>query len=238
MNGEITWAGVALSGVCNAIIEAPPETNRPERKVDRYDVPGRNGAIIIPQYAWENVERSYDLDVYGDYNDATEALMAWLYAPEGYQRLEDSFDADVYRRAYVSEGTRIRNLVNTDGRCTVEFNCDPRRFLKSGETEIVYNSQTELTIENPTKFAAWPLIQIVNGSGAASITIGGNTITINEITNGMTLDCETMQAYNGTENLNGVVSGDFPVIPPNATNTITLTGGIVVMTITPRWWSL
>ena len=135
MRGEITWAGVALSSLGNVLIEEAPETNRPARKVDRYEVPGRNGDIVVPQNAWENVTRNYELMVYaGDYNQMASALMAWLYAPSGYQRLEDSFDSLVYRKAYVSEDTDVDNIMNTDGKCSVEFECDPRRFLLSGET--------------------------------------------------------------------------------------------------------
>ena len=239
MNGEITWAGVAISTLGDFVIESPPETNRPERKVDRYKVPGRNGDIVVFQDAWQNVTRSYDLEIREtgaspDYNDAAEALAAWLYAPSGYQRLTDSFDALVYRRAYVSEDTRIRNLVNTDGRCTIEFECDPRRFLLTGETPTTLNGTG--TITNPTKFTARPTITVY-GSGSGTIAAGGNTITISSITTGMILDCENYNAYYNNTNLNSVISGSFPIIPTGA-QTITITGGITSIKVVPNWWSI
>ena len=235
MNGEITWAGVALSSLGNVLIEEAPETNRPARKVDRYEVPGRNGDIVVPQDAWENVTRSYELVVYaGDYNQMASALMAWLYAPSGYQRLEDSFDSLVYRLAYVSDETEIENIVNTDGRCTVAFECDPRRFLKTGETAQTFSATG--TITNPTAFTARPVIT-VSGSGNGTIECGGNTITIAGIYDGMTIDCEQMDAYAGTTNLNNLVSGSFPVIP-GGEQTITITGGITSIKVTPNWWTI
>jgi phage-related protein len=235
MRGEITWAGVALSSLGNVLIEEAPETNRPARKVDRYEVPGRNGDIVVPQNAWENVTRSYELVVYaGDYNQMTSALMEWLYAPSGYQRLEDSFDALVYRLAYVSEATDIENLVNENGRCTVSFECDPRRFLKAGESAVTLSGTG--TITNPTRFTAKPVIT-VSGSGNGTIECGGNTITIAGIYDGMTIDCEQMDAYAGTTNLNNLVSGSFPVIP-GGEQTITITGGITSISVVPNWWTL
>ena len=235
MNGEITWAGVPLSTVTNVLIENAPETNRPARKVDRYEVPGRNGDIVVAQDAWENVPRTYDLVAYGgDYNQMTSALMEWLYAPSGYQRLEDSFDALVYRLAYVSEATDIENLVNENGRCTVSFECDPRRFLKTGESAVTLSGTG--TITNPTRFAAKPVIT-VSGSGNGTIECGGNTITIAGIYDGMTIDCEQMDAYAGTTNLNNLVSGSFPVIP-GGEQTITITGGITSISVVPNWWTL
>jgi len=235
MNGEITWAGVPLSTVTNVLIEEAPETNRPARKVDRYEVPGRNGDIVVAQDAWENVPRTYDLVAYGgDYNQMTSALMEWLYAPSGYQRLEDSFDALVYRLAYVSEATDIENLVNENGRCTVSFECDPRRFLKTGESAVTLSGTG--TITNPTRFTAKPIIT-VSGSGNGTIECGGNTITIAGIYDGMTIDCEQMDAYAGTTNLNNLVSGSFPVIP-SGEQTITITGGITSISVVPNWWTL
>lgn len=235
MNGEITWAGVPLSTVTNVLIENAPETNRPARKVDRYEVPGRNGDIVVAQDAWENVPRTYDLVAYGgDYNQMASALMDWLYVPSGYQRLEDSFDALVYRLAYVSEATDIENLVNENGRCTVSFECDPRRFLKTGESAVSLSGTG--TITNPTRFTAKPVIT-VSGSGNGTIECGGNTITIAGIYDGMTIDCEQMDAYAGTTNLNNLVSGSFPVIP-GGEQTITITGGITSISVVPNWWTL
>jgi len=235
MNGEITWAGVPVSTVTNVLIENAPETNRPARKVDRYEVPGRNGDIVVAQDAWENVPRTYDLVAYGgDYNQMTSALMEWLYAPSGYQRLEDSFDALVYRLAYVSEATDIENLVNENGRCTVSFECDPRRFLKTGESAVTLSGTG--TITNPTRFTAKPVIT-VSGSGNGTIECGGNTITIAGIYDGMTIDCEQMDAYAGTTNLNNLVSGSFPVIP-GGEQTIIITGGITSISVVPNWWTL
>lgn len=232
---EITWAGVRLSTLgCDAIIENAPETNRPRRKVDRYEVPGRNGDVIVPQDAWENVERRYDLEIHGNYDTAAAELMAWLYVPEGYQRLTDSFDVTVYRKAYVSEETDIENLVNTDGRCSVEFECDPRRFLLSGETSTTLTGTGSIT--NPTAFTSRPVIT-VHGSGSGTVSCGGKTITISGIVDGMALDCENQNAYEGTTNLNSLITGSFPVIP-GGEQTITITGGITSISVVPNWWTI
>ena len=205
MNGEITWAGTALSSIASgwvngdALIEHAPETNRPRRKMDRYKVPGRNGDVIISQNAFENVTREYDLVVYGgDYDDMAGDLMTWLYAPEGYQRLTDSFDADVYRLAFASDETDIKDIMHTDGRCTVVFSCDSRRFLLTGE-QAVSISATD-TITNPTAWTAKPVFTVY-GSGAATITAGGKTIEIASIYDGMVIDCELCLAYYNKTNI-------------------------------------
>ena len=55
MSGIITWNGVS-SDTLGIYVEKAPSMNRPARKMDSYDVPGRNGSIIRMQDAWENVE--------------------------------------------------------------------------------------------------------------------------------------------------------------------------------------
>lgn len=236
MRGEIAWAGVYLSSLNNIIIEHAPQSNRPERKVDRYKVPGRNGDIVVPQNAWENVRRSYDLAIIGtDYDTAASELMSWLYAPSGYQRLTDSFDTAVYRRAYVSEETDIENLMNTTGRCTIVFECDPRRFLKTGETSVTLANGTR-SYTNPTRFEARPVIT-VHGSGSGTITAYNKQITISSITEGMVIDCEAQEAYLGTSNLNSDVSGTFPTLGPGTRNII-IGGGITSIDMVPNWWTL
>lgn len=232
---EIIWAGVPLSEVCDYVIEAAPETNRPARKADRYEVPGRNGDIVVFQDAWENVSLEYDIVIHGrDYNVEASMLAEWLYAPKGYQRLEDSFDLAVYRLACVSENTRIRNLVNTEGRCTIEFDCDPRRFLLTGEAAVTFIATGK--IKNPTVFTAKPVIT-VHGSGSGTISAGGNTISIADITDGMILDCEAQDAHAGMANLNNEISGAFPVLP-GGTQEIEITGGITSIEVVPNWWTL
>ena len=241
MIGNVTWAGTALSSITanwtsgGVLIEHAPETNRPRRKADRYEVPGRNGDIIVPQDAFENVVRTYDLVVYGgDYDDMAADLMTWLYAPEGYQRLQDTFDEAVYRLAYASEDTDIENLMNTDGRCTVTFDCDPRRFLLTGEQAVSFSASGSIT--NPTRFTAKPVITVY-GSGAGTITAGGKTIEISSIYDGMILDCDRCRAYYGSSNLNNLVSGSFPELPAGA-QTITITGGITLLEVVPNWWTI
>ena len=237
MRGDIIWAGVAVSniqGLSDIIIEEPPKTNRPKRKVDRYKVPGRNGDIIVPQDAWENVPRNYPVFFHGNYDVMASLLMEWLYAPSGYQRLWDTFDSKVYRLAYVSEDTDIDNVAIYNGRCTLRFECDPRRFLLSGEEAYGFSGND--TIVNPTRFLARPQIT-VHGSGNGSVTIGGNTITITGIYDGMVLDCDAQDAYYGAINCNNLISGSFPVIP-GGEQEITITGGITSVEVTPNWWTL
>ena len=102
--------------------------------------------------------------------------------------------------------------------------------------EEAYGFSGNDIIVNPTRNLARPQIT-VHGSGNGSVSIGGNTITIAGIVDGMVLDCERMNAYEGTTNLNNLISGVFPIIPGGA-QTITITGGITSIEVVPNWWTI
>ena len=127
------------------------------------------------------------------------------------------------------------NQFNKKGKFTLEFDCKPQRFLKSGTVEQTITSGTSIT--NPTAFASQPLIRIYgNGTvtvGTQTVTVTGNTETYVDV------DCELMDCFYGTTNLNKKVtlSGhEFPVLAPGS-NTITYTD-VTSVKVTPRWWEL
>lgn len=237
MRNTFTFGGVSSDSL-GLHIEYCPEQNRPARKMERYSVPGRNGDIIVAQDAWENIEQSYDIwGGNGTINDATVvgySLADWLFSKNGYQRLEDTYDTQHYRLAFFEGPYDFMSVMRRRGRATITFSCDPRRFLLSGETAVTLTGTD--TIDNPTSFTARPLLE-VHGTGNGTIECGGNTITITGIYDGMVLDCDAQDAYYPGVNLNSLVSGEFPVIP-GGTQTITITGGITSVEVTPNWWTL
>ena len=108
------------------------------------------------------------------------AAAAWLAGPVGYQRLEDSYEADTFRLAFFEGPMDIENILNRFGRATISFNCDPRRFLVSGETPVTLTSSGSVTGPNP--FPALPLIE-VTGSGDITLTVGDVDVEITGLEN-------------------------------------------------------
>ena len=234
--GLIVYGGESSSDYGMVVSEAPAY-ERPVRKQTVFTVPGRNGAVIYQDDAWEDVTRSYkvwtaeDVDSLTDKVDAFEAM---LNSMKGYQRLEDNFESDVYRLAYYSGGDSFSNNMTQYGEATITFTCRPERYFKAGEFPIeVVNSDV---IINKTRFNAKPLIHI-EGSGTVTVQIGGNTISAT-VTDYINIDCETMNAYRlAAENMNDKISGDFPVILPGS-NTVGITGTTTLVTVVPRFFTI
>lgn len=146
-------------------IETFPEYIIPEKNVDSYEIPGRNGSIVIDHGTFKNVDLSYKVSAIaqnGDYSATMHKIAAWLFSPSGYARLEDSYDSECYRMAKCSSSMTFSNIFNEAGQATIKFNAMPQRYLKIGETSVDYDATFGETktvkIFNPTLFTSKPLI--------------------------------------------------------------------------------
>lgn len=107
-------------------------------------------------------------------------------------------------------------------------------WADTGDVTLEYGQNPNVII-NPTLFDARPLL-VVTGTG--NLTVNGVQIAISKTPT--TIDCEAMEAYNGTTSRNGdivLTPNQFPVLKPGS-NTITLGAGITKVEITPRWWRI
>lgn len=221
-------------------IEYCPSVGTGKRVVEKISVPGRSGDLVIDTGAYGNYIQPYEIWFKDKRRGTTRAardIAQWLLSGIGYMRLEDTYDPEVFRLAMFTGPFDVENWMLTHGRATLEFDCQPQRWLKSGQNPISVESGQRL-------FNAWqpalPLIR-VTGTGNGSLTVGSSTFTISDMTGGIMLDSETQDAYWGdpTTNLNNnvKVSGGYPILQ-NGETTVSFFGGITAVQITPRWWSL
>lgn len=234
--GLLIFGGEASDDYGMVVAEAPA-FDRPIRKQNVFNVPGRNGAIILPQDAFEDTARSYNVwltkEAGTDLAAAVDAVSAWLMSKTGYNRLEDSFEPDVFRLAYFASAPTFTNKLMQYGETTLTFTCRPERFLKAGEQSV--DATSPLTIYNPTRFNAKPLIHI-EGSGTVNIAISGRVMTAN-VVDYINIDCDALNAYREPyENKNSEIAGTFAELVPGD-NTINITGATLA-TLTPRYFTI
>ena len=226
------------------VIEKVPNQDRPARKMDVYNVPGRNGDIVVMQDAWENVDQTYE--IWGGDSNINSATAfgykaARLFQLTGYQKLTDSYDTTHYRKAYFAGPFDVESSFTRRGRAELTFSCDPRRF--QNQEYIEYMDVNHWPLMHGSPYTARPVLTLHNGglSGAGSITAGGKTLNISNVVEGMVIDCENYIAYLGTTNLNYLISGDFPEFPGGASNQyfyVDWTGAIAAVGVYYNWWEL
>jgi phage-related protein len=221
------------------IIEKLPSLDRPQRQYDIHKVPGRSGDIIEQYNAYENITITYEVwfsnnDInYVSAQKLAREISAWLYSSNGYCRLEDDFEPDIYRLAYFVGDLDIENLLTRYGRAKIEFNCRPERYYKNGE----YILENPSIIVNNTFFEAKPLIKI-EGSGNVQFSIQGQTVKINNLIDYVYLDCDKQDCYRQlAENRNSLMVGEFPVLKVGDNN-ISKSNNITKLSIKPNYWTL
>lgn len=208
----------------------------PERNVVIQEVDGRDGALIFDKGNFKNVPLEYPAFIKEDMPHRVRDFLNYAGAQIGYKRLEDTYHPYEYRMARFITNPAItsRGYMNRSGEFTLEFDCKPQRFLKSGEQKIVLTSNN--TILNRTNFDAKPLLRVY-GSGAGTVSIASETITISQIDEYVDIDCEIMDAFKGATNCNSNVAFSADdIVLHSGNNGVSFTGAITQIDLIPRWW--
>ena len=185
--------------------------NAPERDVEMFAIPGRNGAFALDRGRFNNILVTYEAGVFADtaadFSEAVSDLRNFLTSRVGYCRLEDDYNSGEYREAVYKSGLEVDPAaVDTAGTFNIVFECKPQRWLKSGETELSVTSGSD--VNNPTLYNASPLLEVW---GSGTVSFGGQSVTVN-----------------GAAPIGQIAIGEVPytkgrISDPSATKTITVT---------------
>ena len=161
-----------------------------ELDVDKYEIPGRNGDLILSNNRYKNIEVIYPAFIPKAFMDKVQSVRNWLRSAKVYSRLEDTYDMDHFRMGLASGVQSFEPVNRNDGaNFEMTFDCKPQRFLKVGETPetVEPDVQTasgeivtfETIAESPMNSAEVSLSPIQPGSGDPSPTnirpISGHT---------------------------------------------------------------
>ena len=159
--------------------------NAPERAVELVNIAGKNGALVLDQGRFENIEVTYHAGCFADnQEDFARKVMEFrnvLASRFHYVRLSDEYHSDEYRMALYKDGLEVDAVqYSTAGEFDITFNAKPQRFLTSGEVPVTADDwsdvQTEsgslVTIDNDGSLAVKSLEvalePIQSGSGTPS----------------------------------------------------------------------
>lgn len=225
--------GNIKSAEYNAWIGGSGTFAAPSRDITEVTVPGRNGSLTIDNGRYKNVTLTYEAFIPNDFETNFNGLKAALLSQKGNQRLEDTFHLEHFRRGRFNGNIKPDMWQkNRAGSFELEFDCDARLFLKSGEETHTLTASGSLM--NDTLFEAKPMIRAY---GTGSFAIGGYTITISSADVYTDIDLETMNAYKGSTNKNAYVTiPDGACLVPGVNNIAM--SGITKLEIIPRWWTL
>lgn len=237
-NGQSSWDH-------GLIITAYPSLNHGAKRAEAYQIAGRNGTFYREEGTFDNYIQTYEVAVREKNRRAdlrAADIAAWLMAP-GFCRLEDSFEPEFFKMARYAGPLNIEQILGKYGICTLEFDCRPERWLKSGEEPITIVSAG--SVFNPTAYDSKPLIKLW-GSNTLTFSVNGDTymdVTGQGSDGPVIIDCDAGTVTDGSgNNIMGVVTfyhtyNDFPKLSPGA-NTVVFGSNVSSFQIVPRWWTL
>lgn len=220
----------------NVKISGDGTFSAPEREVEKIEVPGRSGDLILDNNKFKNITVKYDAYITKDFSTSAARLRAFLLSRKGYLRLEDTYHPSEFRMAAFKGpfDPSVTALESAD--FTLSFDCMPQRWLKSGENYFTVLAGETVTVRNPTEYTALPLI-LVTGTG--TFQVNDITVQVNENSGATVIDSDIQNCYEGTINRNpdvAMTDHTFPSLEPGQ-NTI-IAGAGIVLQIKPRWWTI
>lgn len=213
------------------IVATLPPISRPPQRVETIEIDGRDGDITIKQGY-----KAYDKRI-GIYLDDLVALDTVMNGIKGEGNLIISSEPDKYYKAKVIDGIdfeRFATLRNGD----IIFHVQPYKYdvneanITASSTQLADKS---LTLANIGNEKAKPLLHLT-GSGTVTVSLNGSSVFSYTFPNGETevyIDSEEQDAYLDTILKNRNMNGAFVELPPGA-STITWTGTLTALEITPR----
>lgn len=139
----------------------------PARKGESISVPGRNGALWVDDGSFENTIVTYPCWMCEDFDEEFDDFRAFLAAHgDKYYRLTDGYHTNEYRMArWLGPLDPDVSTQNKSGRFDVQFDCQPQRFLTSGEIYVGIDP-AGTSINNPTNFFCFPKLRVIGGGRA------------------------------------------------------------------------
>lgn len=260
----VIWFNGVSSADLGLIVEAYPVSAHGTRRGEPQQIAGRNGYFVSEEGTFDNYVQPFAVAIREGMDRPAHLRCAdvakWLLGSSGYCRLETSFEPEHFRFARFAGPINIEQIMGRWGRCTLEFDCQPQRYLINGEKPVdvleTLWQEPWFSIKNPTGFTARPLLRMFAIGTDIRITfkIGDeeNEIGLNFGDGDIIfIDCETYRAYN----INGepcdsrlsFYTGpyhEFFKLGPGHTDITTAVASsgdydqIVEFEIIPRWWTL
>ena len=199
------------------IMRGPAAIVRPEERVQHVEIPGRSGDLT--ELEGENIYNSYiqtvSFSVRGGFR--VREVYKWLRG-SGYVTFSGEPDRKQAARIIgaITLNRVSRNLDNWAGE--VQFYCQPLKQKMQEEKQTVTAVNT--AVINAGDVIARPLMKVTCNAASCTVTIGGKSITMTDLTGGTKfwLDCDAMIATNEAKTADWTARtvGDFPQLLPGS----------------------
>ena len=217
----VIWKNQNLKNL-GIIVEKIPVISKSKKKIDIYQIEGRNGFISV------------DTGVYEPFNVTLECHCSDTTNIENIKKILDgygtiSFDNLKQYTAVINNNIPFDQVQNFK-KFQISFLVNPiAEDITPTEIDLIQNESFNIE----TYADIYPVLEI-ECTGNISVTINNNTFYLKNANGTYTLDCKNKVIYdNFGFNASGIMQNDFPKFI-NGTNTVSTTGTITSLNATYR----
>ncbi|MZI80704.1 phage tail protein [Clostridium butyricum] len=214
------------------IIENTPEIPTANFTYDEIEIDG--GENLTIKNSFTDIEFKINFAYFADpeeYLSKKQRIDSWLLSNINKYLIYslDNFVAYRVKKIVIDNTTTTSRTVR---HFTVTFTCTGLKYLTTGlNTLELTSSGTELN--NFGNYESKPVLKIY-GSGNITININGNSFTIKNVSSYVIVDSELKECYKDSTNKGKDMTGEYPVLLIGK-NTISWTGTVTKIELTPRW---
>lgn len=216
-----------------AISNLPPIT-KPLMRNQREEINGRDGDLIT-DLGYAAYDKQIEIGLYNSYD--IDSIIKYF---TGEGTITFSNETDKYYKFKILNQIDYNKLLKFKT-ATVTFHCQPYKYSTT-ETTATFNTTglSQVQITNNGNCKSNPTIKFT-GTGTVNLSLNGYEILVlnlGDSSSSMTIDTDTLEAYNGTTLLNRNVTGDYTNLRlSEGLNTITWTGTLTKIEISnySRW---
>ena len=210
------------------LIYGAPQRTKPERRVERITIPGRNGELTQDEDTYEPYTISMQCSTRG--SERLDEIVTWL---NGTGELILATDPDKVYKASIYNKIAISDVIYLYNSFLVQFRVHPFKYSVKA-----FGDTKELT--TPTKIKSRgtvysePIITVY-GSGDITLTINEKNFPLYGVDGSITIDSEMMEVFKGNTNQNSKYGAvEFPRLEVGE-NEISWTGNVEKVEIHPKW---
>ena len=207
------------------IINTLPSVFKPEKDITKIEVPGRDGFLTEDLGSYRGVTKSVECTI----KDLSQIdyICSWL---TGSGEVVFSNEPNKKYKAVIINQIEFKRVFVNYHSFIILFECQPHSYTIT-DTLITLTTAPQ-TILNSGSANSRPIIKVF-GTGAITLTINGNVVSLTNVSEYVTIDSEMMDCYKDSLLMNNYMTGEFSeLIPGN--NIISFTGATKIE-ITPNW---
>ena len=210
------------------LIYGAPQRTKPERRVERITIPGRNGELTQDEDTYEPYTISMQCSTRG--SDRLDEIVTWL---NGAGELILATEPDKVYKAFIYNKIAISDVIYLYNSFLIQFRVHPFKYSVNA-----YGDTLELTtatkVRNSGSIYSEPIITVY-GSGDITLTINEKDFPLYSVDGSITIDSEMMEVFKGNTNQNSKYGAvEFPRLEVGENN-ISWTGNVEKIEIHPKW---